>query len=177
MLGFFTGWKRKIGIATLVLCCISSGGWIRSLVIRDEFLVILATQMWDVYSTEGTLIFERTVDLDRTDDLIFSFDSTPLSQLGNMFPLSYAARGLENQVDRDFCGFTIITATSDWDSLCVLVVPYWSIVIPLALLSAYFLLSKPRQRKQPAHLTELRELASASRGDPLPGESSTAQRS
>lgn len=36
---FFQGWKRKIGVVTLLMACVLLAGWIRSQSIRDEFLL------------------------------------------------------------------------------------------------------------------------------------------
>ena len=33
---FFRGWRRKLGVVTLLLACVAMGGWVRSLVIKDR---------------------------------------------------------------------------------------------------------------------------------------------
>ena len=36
---FFRGWRRKIGMLTLMLALVFMGGWVRSLVVRDDLMV------------------------------------------------------------------------------------------------------------------------------------------
>ena len=36
---FFQGWKRKSGVTLLALACLFMLGWLRSLVVSDEFLL------------------------------------------------------------------------------------------------------------------------------------------
>lgn len=36
---FFRGWRRKVGCLTLVMACLTMGGWIRSLFRTDEVMI------------------------------------------------------------------------------------------------------------------------------------------
>lgn len=39
MMEFFRGWRRKVGVCTLVVACLATAGWVRSLSVRDEFTI------------------------------------------------------------------------------------------------------------------------------------------
>src|ERR1700750_278191 len=40
---FFLGWRRRIGVATLVLACVFLAGWVRSFVVNDQISIRRST--------------------------------------------------------------------------------------------------------------------------------------
>jgi len=110
-MGYFKPWRRKIGMITLVLACLSAAGWARSISVED----------------------------------VFSFGGRQLRSHSGLIE-----EFVDTSIDlTDFFGQirTTRVRVTYWR------VPYWSIVVPLTLLSAYLLLSKPRVAKQTAEST------------------------
>lgn len=122
---YFKPLRRKIGVTTLVLACLFMGGWFRSL-ITSETLAILCIAGG---SSEGAIAVRP---LDR-------FRLVPVWREGGSISKS-------------------IKSTDSWKRFqcyidlnrLIFVFPYWSIVVPLTLLSAWLLLSKPRNREKSA---------------------------
>ena len=142
MRDFFRGWQRKVGVATLVMACLFMAGWVSSL---RKFHMVHVVQFplgrqisQTIESTRGVIVFHQDVNPTVTT---FDFYSIRTEE---------AARFLwecepHGKWHWRICG------VGDYDDLLsngknrrVYVVPYPSIVFPLALVSAYLLLSKPR---------------------------------
>jgi len=126
---FFHGWRRKAGVAGLVMACCWAFGWIRSCVSHDSVQINFGdcTYLDITSSIHGLSIarffanggpLELTV-VWRVDHGKFEwfFPSKPKMIQGNAF------------------GYTVCA------------ISYSSIVIPLTLISAYLLLVKPRVAK------------------------------
>ena len=142
-MSYFKPWRRKIGVGTLVMACVAMAGWVRSELAIDSLtfpvggnsVVRLSSQpgrfIWfswknrqNVLSSEPMGWHSYTRNLE--DDPIPSYAEYPFS--------SRVSKGLSKN-----------TPTKKYWILW-----YWSIVIPLTLLSAYLLISKPRLAKQAA---------------------------
>ena len=115
----FKPWRRKIGVLTLLLACVFAMGWIRGIRARD----LIDTGRY-IPGSRGLVIDSNGNSLTvmtRSGDAI-CFEN---GEINTILPVSNAS------VD---CNTIIKT-------------PYWSIVAPVALISAWLLLSKPRQSK------------------------------
>jgi hypothetical protein len=68
-----------------------------------------------------------------------------------MYPDESEWRGWDSELQLEFVGFVFLKARAKWNDIqnSIWVIPYWSIVLPLTALSAYLLLSKPRQVSGP----------------------------
>ena len=118
MLNFFKGWRRTVGCVTLVMACVFTSGWVRS---RDQFDIVQFAHLGGMMSYDGILELQ-------------SFDA----QLE--CPISWTScRG------RIPLGTMIELSLVRVPDTSPVRLPYWSIVIPLTLLSAYLLLAKPQQ--------------------------------
>lgn len=112
-----------MGAAALVMACVFAVSWVRSLWITDMLWlphrrhVTAASFSWQSFA--GT---HKMADLFDDDGITWHWH---------------------------FCGFRYgeYLSSRSYGHLVLWFVPYWSIVIPLALLSAYLLLSKPRLPK------------------------------
>ena len=104
MRDFFRGWKRRAGVATLMMACLFAAGWVGSLDL-DEFPVL-----WSHHVDEETYYEAR------------------MWKAGIHFAKFTLTERNES--------FTLYGASS-------ITVWYWAIVLPLTLLSAWLLLSKP----------------------------------
>jgi len=137
---FFRGWRRKIGMVTLLMACVVMGGWLRSPHHCDSFnsrigkLAIIWLISADVQIGVSIITSEDSVIAPKSAGWITympeTFEALFPRQLGFVWRCRY-------------CGFgKSINQSGD---VFVWVCPYWSIVIPLMLLSAYLLLTKPRK--------------------------------
>ena len=134
---YFKPWRRKIGVVTLVMACVFAATWIRSFNVAD-------CAQWDFAvfcSGEGNLYVtvpiplkiewawpEWTVEKDADIESALNEVKWRWRSIG----FGYAEVGF-----------------FDTNGLVILA-PYWSLVIPLSLLSAWLLLSKPRNREKAA---------------------------
>jgi hypothetical protein len=97
---FFKGWRRKLGVVTLLMACVFMAGW----------LVI-----------PGSWFEDETVGLD--------------------FTISAGATGFSVNW-QGFSSTFGLSSEFEW------LIPYWSVTIPLTLISLWLLLSKPRKSNQ-----------------------------
>jgi hypothetical protein len=136
---FFRGWRRKVGCATLVMACLVIALWIRSIYFVDELrlfcgnvcsrnqslelepanwdLEFWASQKWVTYSTDG-------------QPSGYDADTDPHDPNHIVWYLHMLGIGI-----------------GKWPDGWLLTIPYWSVVVPLTLLSAFLILSKPRRKK------------------------------
>lgn len=105
MLDFVRGWKRKVGVVTLVVACVLMAAWLRSIYRPRQFDLTVSTFIW---SQDGSLEFWH----------------------------EYIPEGVVWRGPPD--------VEMSWR------VPYRHFVLPLTLLSAYLILSKPPATKPQA---------------------------
>lgn len=141
---FFRGWRRRAGCFTLVMSCALTAGWVRSIA-KFDFVnqVGESSTLLQVYSGFGNCgcmaLSTKDGALDFFASRFETYDIDPGARIFNPFEDS-------DQVWR-FCfgGFDCGQSISVLHFKTACQIPYWSIVIPLTLLSTYLLLSKPRQ--------------------------------
>ncbi len=139
--GFFHGWRRKIGLLTLMMACLFAAGWVRSLSTIDMLAFPSRLMNYTFVSGEGSFGV--------TGNFVFNLRQLCREEYGRKF-LRVKIEQTEKQTSRDefrswkFEGaeFRLFRSTSESDGV-VPMVPYWSIVVPLTLISLLFLLSKP----------------------------------
>ena len=124
---FFKPWRRKIGAVTLVMSCIFMAAWI---------------------TTAGTIILIRSMDSRVVIEMWpkDGHDPWEIEFFNSQRPINVTSLFLgEMLFFWEWRGF----ASGEWSATFVRLwtVPYWSIVMPLTLLSAYLLLSKTRVAK------------------------------
>jgi hypothetical protein len=149
-------WRRTIGKVSLIVALVFSVGWTRSLYIRDVVVFRQGLSTIGFRSYEGELGLER-----------FS-SSTSLNMPNNTgWHAEYARKhfsldtwwGFDNFNDDeidwrwDWAGFSFGEASKKEPPLLrrnleLWIVPYSSIIFPLALISFWLLLSKPRKSNQ-----------------------------
>ena len=158
---FFRGWRRKIGVVTLMMALVLMGGWVRSMSVEDVL---------KFPSAEGfcfcTFEHERISwgELTGPDSEITAKRLTQWKWLSGRIDL-HSGIGPTNTSDHkfyyyehdwkwDLCGFYFaeghgkLTGPCPSTRLRLYVIPYWSIVIPLTLISLWLLLSKSRTSTQ-----------------------------
>jgi hypothetical protein len=136
---FFHGWRRKMGVGSLVMACVLMGMWMRSYGIRDVVWIYphRTTLHW-LASSNGRFEWMtiQSLDGDLTGDIHNRWRTYPLTA-----PMLDARAPDANTTKRSKWAEP---PTSDSRSLHI--IPYWSLVLPLTLLSAYLILRKPRKR-------------------------------
>ena len=158
---FFHGWRRKIGIVTLLIACVVTSEWIMS--IREKNAIafsITDTSRTQLISTDATLTLRwfgskfPVTNVNENFDILLllvhplvgkdsgyesvRIDEPTLPMAGNQYHwvLLTGQFKIGSRVAKDFPL-----------RIFVCVIPYWQIVIPLILVSAYLLLVKPRIAK------------------------------
>ena len=136
---FFKGWRRKAGLVTLAMACLLTIAWMRSYV-RVNLLILddkdttyqsLSTMFggiqWTRWTSEvGHGIKPNDPDFFRQLD-VWSFKVVWRWNYGGFDFVKVDMRGSDQIVRGE--------------------VPYWSLVLPLTLLSASLILVKPRKAK------------------------------
>lgn len=153
---YFKPWRRKCGVITLVMACAFMGAWSRSVGIWDDIWFTAFGMRTFVISKCGSIgwcghFIWEPVDPDphgwqaQSIEVGTSTD-VPIRQslsdcLGVDVDAQFSWNGFAfsrhfefNNPDRLYCHMGLI--------------PYWSIVLPLTLLSAWLLLSEPRPATQ-----------------------------
>ena len=144
--------RRKVGVVTLVTACVFSSGWVRSMRCTDSLRIKCGSFSNDeIVSDDGHLLWNHQiinlrqlispVSWPRISWSVYSFKG--LGRIGDE-KIAFQIKSLR-------CGVGYHSATISRDGKIVSVpsnlvffAPYWPIVIPLTLLSAWLLLSKPR---------------------------------
>jgi hypothetical protein len=147
MCEFFRGWRRKIGVLTLLMACLLAAAWVRSLIITDLICIPFGQLTEEVFvSEEGKLTWQRIREEDPA--------SVPTHLLWKCF---YSGVGGVDDDDPPvshcrFLGIEVGEYTSKQmgsafpSAFCS--IPYWLFVIPLTLVSVFLMLSKPRKSTQ-----------------------------
>ena len=155
---FFEPWRRKLGVVTLLTTCLIMGAWLRSDTWQDSLTIRLdeRTEHRIVSSPLGVSwmkehIIGMTFVTLRGEKSWPRFECIQLSPPDRQFRPYYKRVGYKTCQVFDKSGFifgrTLLDELFfDIDST-FWVVPYWSIAIPLTLLSAYLLFSKTRTAK------------------------------
>jgi hypothetical protein len=149
---FFRGWRRKAGLVTLVISVALVGAWMRSAIIADVIQLKHEDSYQFIGSMLGSMRWSRWTSPSVSGPQhswvpSFVWDSHDANAFqGDAFE--------EAEVDWrwKWLGFEFLHATirrpsgmngqtSRWS------VPYWSLVLPLTVVSAWLLISKPRAAK------------------------------
>ena len=148
---FFRGWKPTVGLVTLVLALMFTGGWVRSQLIFDASIRNHGGYRYSIMSFDGMIDFKRISEVEGWPSVIW--DSGKVSQIQG-FELD------ENGTRRPFDPWESIEVNLKWDcgrfhfgsgmitwgtrklKYEAYVIPYWSLVLPLTAISAFLLLSK-----------------------------------
>ena len=156
---FFKGWRRKAGLVTLAMACMLSMGWMRSYGIQDMIPVKDGESLHVVESIDGGLRWTRHVPPPNSQtyssqDIPVRWSSQDVSKIGSA--KYWVVAGMFNvEWQWNWCGFHFAAATIGNPPAKtrhdVLIIPYWSLVLPLTLLSAWLILGKPRKAKPVAN--------------------------
>jgi len=181
MAEIFKGWRRKLGLLTLVMACVSTCQWIRSERISDQ-VIRYGNITYSILSQDGFMVFDRRTPLVLSDtkarrDAKIAKLNERIQYVSDRSILPFGVEcifrsiriekdrrlpldenivrtnrdwfsGYEVEWQRDWGGFAFGAGRGKWDHLELVIIPYWSIVMPFTLLSAYLLLTKPCKSTQ-----------------------------
>jgi hypothetical protein len=137
---FFKGRRRKLGAVTLLMALVFMGGWVRSLYIMDTFAFSRMPKELLLVSVDGVVgwqTFSKT-DIGSLFDE-FRWHAQKPKSIDDIFN---HAKSLNKW---RWNGFGVMQLDNSTTLGCI---PYWSIVIPLTLLSSFLLLIKPHKSIQ-----------------------------
>jgi len=146
---FFRGWRRKAGILTLVMACLFMAGWIRSIETQDQFVLCYdPPDYFRFISYHGSLIWKRHYDMSSVQRVFPRFEQRSWSYATNKTadidsPYAIDFQGMITQSKSESYGFVFTSVIIPDHKISLWAAPYWSIVLPLTLLSAFLLLTKP----------------------------------
>ena len=152
---FFYGWRRKVGSLTLLLACMFMIGWSRSLCLYNKVEFPIGTQVTSfVVSTKQFVGCGMTFDEHSTSEWNFHECNAQVTLPLNTTvedegrnPLWYS-RNLEWV--SEWHGFGTGVCFDEFPDYWRMewMIPYWSIVIPLMLISLWLLLFMTRKSVQ-----------------------------
>jgi hypothetical protein len=156
---FFRGWKRKIGVLTLLLTCALTVEWVRSFTFCDGAAVTFIKHRYSVRSYRNQILWDsQHVNDGRLYHPFFRYFSVVIAKLSqpHQDPLVELPNREWSLVVGDFylakgayrAGHPSLFVPKPGPPVPVSTIiaqtPYWSIVVPLILLSAWLILSKPK---------------------------------
>ena len=148
---FFRGWRRKVGVATLLMACLFAAGWVRSQRIVDCILTGHSGRVHyfssDAFGIWWGSNWNRQILQSVTTRLLPEFSYRSFEEPDPPSSPDFEF-GTDHYTVRTFCGLYFAVAKTEKDEFIIeeestWIIPYWFIVIPLTLLSAFLLLSKP----------------------------------
>lgn len=151
---YFFGWKRKWGLVTLVIAIALAIGWIRSLLTRDDSSFVTHGNWNMVILKNGYIAWclagEAKPGGARSRRFWTSFPHQGLNALYPIWRHVLESMGVDcgGQFYRyEFVYGTFGDEESKYGPVTVVIIPYWSIVMPLTFVSAGLLLVKARKPK------------------------------
>jgi len=143
---YFKPLRRKMGMVTLMMACVMAAGWVRSFSILEHAYSPLGQQSMVYFSSGDGFIccgraHARTLDYFPRKLGWYIVPDVRLEAF--LLDWRWIAR---------YAGFgiAVVETSAQVDQNLFVIFPYWSMVIPLTLLSAWLLLSKPRVAKPTA---------------------------
>ena len=151
---FFKPWRRKIGVLALLMSCVSIGGWLRSRFTQDTFTMGFGSSSYCKLVSVSDRILIANVSMDeklpiqtvpwtsqkpRKNGWEIVLPLPDRSKLVCMHPFSEDLYSTGN----DEMGANFISFAIKWCQF-----PYWFVALPLTALSAFLLISRPRQSTQ-----------------------------
>ena len=127
--GYLLGWRRKLGLATLFISCLLAAQWARSYCWRDFLRAPYETSHWTASIESDTGFLEFRIDENFKHQHICRYSTSDAGWNSDRSPFEFECDAWVQ--DDQYCFRTFVH--------------YWSLVLPLTALSAYLLLSKPRQ--------------------------------
>ena len=141
---FFKPLRRKVGVLTLLIACLFAAGWVRSLSTSDAILIPLTkSEFIRLDSRSGRFSWNKVYNAQVTiPKIIWRADAIVPTDEDVVFDHShyiYEWRWQWGTIDAG----RVHSPGDGRVRAKYVILPYWFITIPLALISAFLLLSKP----------------------------------
>ena len=149
---FFIGWKRKVGVLTLVMACVLAMAWLTCFtnpnLINNQFDRMIP------FNSGGVTLFTdgNTISLVKGELVTTTMDVTQATDNSSQPPtLPESNQDASQDDDQSTGGVSLVTVPVQ---LChvnltsIVDIPFWPIVAPLTLISAFLLLTKPRKSNE-----------------------------
>ncbi len=140
---FFHGWRRKLGVVALLMACLITTAWVRSLRVEDRLVFFSAKNaLQSLHAWNGAVSWTSFYGKTESDSVVL----TKAFRNWSTFP---AFTGLV-RYERYFLWLGVfpaceVSSAGMQGAMCL--VSYWSIVVPLMLLSGYLLICQPQPRR------------------------------
>ena len=151
---FFHGWRRKVGMVTLVLALAFMAGWIRSFNEVDQIEYLKDTQtLHVVYSCPAGIGWTRLHEIRKVPKHTigignFNCQTFHSTNRNGAYPFNWK----DEPVEANWFGFrkfsVYLESGSSLEALKIWIVAYPTIVIPLTLLSGFLLFGKRRSQSK-----------------------------
>jgi hypothetical protein len=147
---FFRGWRRKVGVVTLVMACVVGTGWVRSFTIQDtvDFPHWSHDRIDYSIASDNNLIRWQIVKRGGT------YSSPPSDKWfrwNSVVPRTASTQVFDDIKEQRFCGFgrryEEIDLGFSTHTRTQYFIPYWSLVVPLTALSAYLIIWQPKSKE------------------------------
>ncbi|HEY4258681.1 MAG TPA: hypothetical protein VGM98_00920 [Schlesneria sp.] len=142
---FFHGWRRKSGVASLVMACVITGAWIRSMMCQTDLSIRTekhacvgvrsSNQFCAIYYVRLNI---PTLNWDAVNTV--EFTTYPFTEQPQM---KKWPSGDLRWWFRSVCWHEVDKGPNHREAF--LIIPHWAIILPLTFLSAYLILWKPRK--------------------------------
>lgn len=133
MCGYFSTWRRKIGVGTLLIACVFMAAWVRSLTIGDQSTIRMGHEsLFWMISNNGWFGCVAIVE----------------SKAGSAAPFFLHWTDRSSPRNRNMGPFEGIPYSWNWETSPHVILPYSTMVVPLTLISIWLLLSKPAESIQ-----------------------------
>lgn len=152
---FFKGWRRKVGCVALVMAVFLAAVWRRSQTYADGFVLPVSSNMFGIISSLSSMEFFVAG---------FQSDEAASQWLSSGWQTTRIRRNWKGDVLDDETtvgigdnrwvwgrfGFGMFeNDTGGNHRLVAVIIPFWSLVVPVTLLSAFLILWKPRKKLSP----------------------------
>ena len=137
---FFKGWRRKAGLVTLAMACLLAVAWMRSYVVRDVVTFTRSDRLHMIVSSHSHASWWAMANV--YSQMEWNRYSIPPTERGRNSHLAHF-RLMESTI-------ASVMLQSRPPQGAIWTVPYWSLVLPLTLLSAWLILGKTRKYQPPS---------------------------
>jgi hypothetical protein len=148
---FFKPWRRRIGIVMLVFALVFLGGWVRSQSTVDVISFRSGTYLHHWLASDARFIC-WTRQYEKYSDSVWEVPEYSNSKRDASHDFRRDPNIKWYGALREFGVFEYPASQFQGNSMATWLIPYWYVILPLALLSTYLLFVKPRKStsKKPA---------------------------
>jgi len=153
---YFQPFRRKLGVATLIMAGVFAVGWVRSRLTADFVWYPYTNSGYSIESLHGMILLTKGTPVAPSAPIQFGSENlwAPpfLKFADNGEPLPFNPDEKLNIIwHSDWLIFRVCKAKIKSSSILQIekcTIPYWSIVTPLTLMSVLLLFTNPRRSKQ-----------------------------